>query len=535
MGDETTRRLLGEHEALKGKRQKLEGPWREIARLVLPSHDAFGSTPLPDAPDPFVYDDSGEEANRLHAAVLNYLLTPDGQEWHGLEAADQDVAEDPDVVRWCQHATKTLFKLRERAAFAAQAHEAYLSVGAFGPGAIYLEDRPGVGPRYEAVPLAELWFAPGASGEKETVHRRYTLPARQAAAAFPELPEKLQKAAEREPFKDLAFLHVVEPNGERDPRRLDARGMAWASYHVALDEGAMLRRSGYRTMPYAIGRYLVAPGEVYGRSPAWSSLPTLSMLNTMARNRIIEANRRASPPLLGIDDDMLDPPLLAPDAINHGWLTHDGKPRLLPMDFRSDPRAFGEVMEEARGRIERAFLVSLFLMLSDRPQMTATEVLERAGEKGIVLAPIMGRLQGELLRPIIDRELDIAARMGLLPPPPPALLDAGGLKIAYTSPLARLVAADEARGILETAQAAGMLAQLDPTVADRLDLDEGLQAIARGNRIPAEVLRDDKAVAAIARQRSEAANAEQALAAAPVAADTLKSLKDAGAMPAAGA
>jgi hypothetical protein len=527
--DSEVKRLLGEHEALKGKRQKLEGPWREIARLVLPSHDAFGSTPRPDVPDPFVYDDSGEEANRLHAAVLNYLLTPDGQEWHGLSPADSDLEDDPEIAEWCQAATRQLFKLRERGAFAAQAHEAFLSVGAFGPGSLYLEDRPGKGPRYEAVPLAELWFSPGPDGDKETVHRAYELPARAAAAIFPELPEKLQKIAEREPFRDLKFLHVVEPNGERRAGRLDAAGMRWASWHVSLEEPALLRRSGFRTMPYAIGRYLVAPGEVYGRSPGWSSLPTLSMLNTMARNRIIEANRRASPPLLAVDDDMMDPPLLAPDAVNHGWLTPDGKPRLWPMYFRSDPRAFAEVMGEGRERIERAFLVSLFLMLQERPQMTATEVLERAGEKGIVLAPIMGRLQSELLRPIIDRELDIAARMGLLPRPPAALVDAGGLKIEYTSPLARLVAADESRGILQTAEAAAMLANLDPTVGDRLDLDEGLQKIARGNRIPAAVLRDDKAVAAIAKQRADAANAQQALAAAPVAADALKSLRDAGA------
>lgn len=520
--------LLGQHEALKGKRQKLEGPWREALRLCLPSHDAFGRTAPPDAPDPFVYDDSGAEANAVHAAILNYLLTPDGQEWHGLEAADSAVAEEPAVLGWCQAATRALFRLRERGGFAGQVHEAYLSIGAVGPGCLYLEDRPGLGVTYEAVPLSELWFVPGVAGEKETVHRRYMLAARVAVQQFPELPAKLQKLAEREPFRDLEFLHVVERNDGRAPGRLDARGMAWTSTHVALEEAAVVRTGGYRTMPYAIGRYLVAPGEVYGRSPASSCLPTLSMANTIARARVLEANRRATPPLLAVDDDMLDPPLLAPDSINYGWLDAEGKPRLMPMQFGSDPRASTESLGEACERIDRAFLVSLFLMLQQTGKMTATEVLERAAEKGIVLSPIMGRLQAELLRPCIDRELDIAARMGLLPPPPPALVEAGGLKVQYTSPLARLVAADEARGILQTADAAGILAQLDPSVLDRLDLDEGLQAIGRGNRIPAAILRDDRAVAAIRAQRQEANDNQAALAAAPVAADTLKSLADAG-------
>ena len=520
--DPTAKRLLTEHEQLRAGRDRLQGPWQEIARLVLPSHDGFGRQAPPDAPDPFVYDDTGEEANRLHAAVLNYLLTPDGQEWHGLAPAEEDLEDDPETRVWCETATRALFKLRGRSGFASQIHEVYLSVGAFGPGVMLVEDVPGIGPRYEAVPVAEIAF----SEDRDRVHRRYQLAAYLAASLFPELPEALQKKAEREPHSKIEILHVVEPNERREPGRLDTRGMPLASYHVVLDGGVVVRRAGYRTMPYAIGRYLVAPGEVYGRSPAWSCLPTLSMLNTMARNRVIQDNRIAQPPLLAVDDDIGEPPLLLPNAINYGWLDRDGRPRVMPMQFPSDQGRFEQALEAAKARIDRAFLVSLFLMLQSNPQMTATEVMERSGEKGIVLAPIMGRLQAELLRPMIERELDIAFRMGLLPAPPQALVESGGIKVEYTSPLARLVAADEARGIMETAQAVGALAQLDPSVLDRIDWAAGAAKIAHSNRVPAEIIRSDDQVAAIAAQRQQAADAKAALEAAPVAAETARTMAE---------
>ena len=45
------------------------------------------------------------------------------------------------------------------------------------------------------------------------------------------------------------------------------------------------------------------------------------------------------------------------------------------------------------------------------PQMTATEVIERTNEKGILLAPTIGRQQSEYLGPMIERELDRIAHV----------------------------------------------------------------------------------------------------------------------------
>jgi hypothetical protein len=52
--------------------------------------------------------------------------------------------------------------------------------------------------------------------------------------------------------------------------------------------------------------------------------------------------------------------------------------------------------------------------------------LERAREKGVLLSPTMGRQQTEDLGPMTERELDVLAQQGLLPPMPQMLRDAMG-------------------------------------------------------------------------------------------------------------
>ena len=53
-------------------------------------------------------------------------------------------------------------------------------------------------------------------------------------------------------------------------------------------------------------------------------------------------------------------------------------------------------MDEERSLINDAFLVSLFQILTETPNMSATEVIERTNEKGILLAPTVGALDARI-------------------------------------------------------------------------------------------------------------------------------------------
>ena len=177
-------------------------------------------------------------------------------------------------------------------------------------------------------------------------------------------------------------------------------------------------------------------------------------------------------------------------------------------------------MEQRRKVINDAFLVTLFQILVETPSMTATEVLQRAQEKGALLAPTIGRQQTEMLGPLIEREFDILDSQGLIPPLPPALIEAGGeYEIEYVSPLSRAMKAEEGVGILRTLEMVQPIAAVDPGVMDNFNTDEITRILADTNGAPQRILRSENEIAGMRDQRGQQEAMQAGLSAAPQAAD----------------
>jgi hypothetical protein len=333
---------------------------------------------------------------------------------------------------------------------------------------------------------------------------------------------KLGTAQQDQPtFK---FLHCVVPREDRDTRSVSPLDMAYASYYISLDAKTMVNESGYNTFPYSIARHLLAPGEVYGRSPAMEALPAIKTLNEQKKTALRAWHRAIDPPLLLPDDGILDGFSLKAGALNAGGVTRDGKPlvhRLPTGDVVIAP----DVMDIEKQHVHDAFLVTLFQVLTESPTMTATEVLERVREKGVLLSPTMGRQQSEYLGPMVDRELDVLARQGLLPPMPPALREAGGeYKVEYDSPLSRAQRAEEASGLMRTTEMALRVVEItqNPEPLDWIDWDTAVPEIADIEAVPHRWMRSLGQVKAIRAGRAQQAQAQQAIEAAPAVASLVK-------------
>jgi hypothetical protein len=182
-------------------------------------------------------------------------------------------------------------------------------------------------------------------------------------------------------------------------------------------------------------------------------------------------------------------------------------------------------MNQEREVINDAFLVSLFQILVESPRMTATEVLERTREKSMLLAPTMARLQGELLGPMIERELDLMIRAGQLAPMPMELVEARGeYHVEYDSPLSRAMRAEEAAGMArwtETLLSAAQITQ-DPSALDWVEWDVAAPELADINAVPARWVSSPDAVAAKRKGRNDQQAVQNAIAAAPGVAGLVK-------------
>lgn len=537
MADSRADEILRQHSAMESDRAVFEGHWREIEERISYKGRYFqnqSDTQGTKSTDR-IFDVTAPLACDRFAAAMESMITPRTQRWHKLTVASPELADDQEVRAWCDEVTDILFAARyaPQANFASQVHEAYWSIGAYGTGGIFVDDRVGQSLVYRAIHLSELFFSDDMAGRIDKVHRRQRPTLRQIAQRFgvDRMPPKLRAMLEKSPDSRTDVVHCVKPNEEYDAKRSDYRGRAFASYYVLCESRDVLEESGYRSMPYCIGRYSTTPREVYGRGPGMLVLPEIKMLNEMRKSILRAAQKAVDPPLLLPEDGLLRAFDLRAGSLNYGGVDANGNPMVTALQGIGRVDIGEEMLAQCRQVINDAFLVTLFQILVETPNMTATEAMLRAQEKGQLLAPTMGRTQSEMIGPCIERELDILAAAGQLPPMPDALMEAGGLvEVSYESPLNRLQKSEDGVGILRTLESLGPLAQLDPTVIDVFDPEQGARIMAEVNGVPAKAMRSPKRVAAMREGRAEQQEMGQLLQAAPVAATTAKTLAEAQAV-----
>jgi hypothetical protein len=130
----------------------------------------------------------------------------------------------------------------------------------------------------------------------------------------------------------------------------------------------------------------------------------------------------------------------------------------------------------------------------------------------------------------VERELDLLAHAGQLPPMPPELMLAGGaIRIEYTSPLNRMQRAQDGVGIINTISALTPLANVDPSVLMIFEPEKTARELAAINGVPDSVLRSPEEVQALKDQQAQTAAMQNMVQAAPAAANVAANLAKLGA------
>jgi hypothetical protein len=289
--DDAAKSIIKRYDKLKGQRGTWENHWTEIAERVLPRYSTTfnsGDTSLTkgEKKTEKMFDSTAALGLERFAAAMESMLTPRSSKWHRLQASDDYLNRDRETQLWFEQANNILFKARyaPNANYASQQHESYMGLGAFGTGAIFIDSHDAGGLRYSAINLAEILFDTNHQGIIDTAYRKFKLTARQMKqrlemGRFKNIPVAAEKALENDPDKQFEILHCIRPRAEVDPSKFDYRGKPFASYYVSCTEDMQLSEGGFNKFPYAISRYVTAPGETYGRSPAMTALPSIKVLN----------------------------------------------------------------------------------------------------------------------------------------------------------------------------------------------------------------------------------------------------------------
>lgn len=527
-------KLLGE---LATVRANLNQQMEEVAALIMPSHRGtfiFGSEPVPyDKKTDQQVDATGMLALSRFMAICDSLLTPRSMFWHGLSADDDYVMKDRATRLWFYNTARKLFKFRYSSVsnFTAQNQAVFQSLGAFGTGVMFIDhfyDLLGrrLALRYKALAIGQIYMTTNHQGLYDGFIRIIRMTAQQAMKV-PGWKEKLgeidmfKNALEAKSQRKFVFLHYVCPRDDYNPYRIGS--FAFSSYYMCQDSKTLLSEGGYNSLPIAASRYQQAPEEQDGRSPAMDVLPSLKTLNAEKKVFLKQGHRAADPIILLADDGLVNMNM-KPGAQNKGGWSAEGKPLagILPS---GDIQISKEMMADEKGLINDAFLVALFQIMTERGGMTATEVIERINEKGILIAPTLGRQEGEYLGPMIDRELVLMSDMGVLDPMPPRLREAQGeYKVVYTSPLSRAMRAQEAAGFMRTIEGVKELVNItgDQGLLDPFNFDVAIPQIAEIQNVPEPWMASPDEIKAKKQARAKVQQMQQQIQAAPAAAAMLK-------------
>lgn len=500
--------------ALANERGTFDAHCQEIGEYLYPEHANFTYTPTTGTKRMSkIFDSTPIHANQLLASGLFSLLTSSANPWFHILPVDAGLADKREISIFLETVSKIMYHEinNPTAGFSTAVHEGYLEYGAFGNLTLFVDEQLKTKSlRFMSLPLYECYYVENAAGIVDTLYRTYVRTAEFLMNKFgtENLSEKTQKLiADNKLDAKINCFHIILPRDTANHLSPKSTDLPFASMYIEVDSQHLIKESGYHELPFMAARFRKSSHEVYGRGPGSTALPDVKMLMRIAQVTIRAAQKSADPPLILPDSGFLRPLRTTPGGLNfyqRGRLSTKKDIDILPT---GNPGLGIEYSELLHKKIREVFFVDQ-LQLHTGPQMTATEVMQRTEEKLRLMGPLLGRIQTELLGPVISRVYGLLSRAKKLPPTP-AILEGIPLKIIYTSPIARAQEQVEANGLMRALGILEPLLKYSPETTDIFDTDTMGRGIFEMFSVDLKYLRTPKAVEAVRKQRAEAEKAKQ--------------------------
>ena len=483
----TATKLLDRLASLEVARESWEEHWQDVADYIVPRKADFTRTrSAGDKRMDKIYDGTAIHASELLSASIHGMLTSASTNWFNLCFTNDMLQAEDEAKEWLEGVEQVMYAQFHRSNFQEQIHELYHDLITFGTGVLYVETDGENGFRFETRHISECFLAEDPEGRVDTVYRKYKMSVRSAQKLFgEEASSRINKLMKQDPHEEIEIVHVVMPRDDRDAEKISAENKPFASIYIDPEEKVIIKESGFDEFPYMCPRYLKASFERgYGRSPAMQALPDVKMLNKMSEVTIRSAEKQVDPPLMLPDDGFMLPIRTVPGGLN--FYRSGTRDRLEPLQIGANNPLGLQMEDQRRQAINSAFYVDQLTMGVGGPMMTATEVVARTEEKMRLLGPVLGRLQAELLQPLINRCYNILTRQELFAPPP-QIISGQDIDIEYVSPLAKAQRQTDVQATLQMLQIVQPVAQIDPKIIDHLDGDGLIKHLLKSLSIPASV------------------------------------------------
>lgn len=495
-------RLEALYQRAKRTRALWETLFDDCFQYTMPNRERFHSNTKGQRGDELIFDETAVHGLQEFASRLQHGLVPNFSRWAELAAGPEiEPSQRASVNGSLDEVTEYLFEVISDSNFSTEVHEAFLDLGV-GTGclAVYpgTADKPLI---FKAIPITRLLLDEGPDGRIGRMYYQRPIRPDELKQAYPgvtlteELQKKIEECAKRSEGEIEIIECVVRNYDEPEVEK-------WEQYIYWPEEKAILRDAkfeGVGSCPFIPFRWSVAAHETWGRGPVVSALSAIKTTNLVIQ-MILE---NASMSIAGIwqtdDEDVVnaDTISLTPGTIIPvGMGTRGLEPLQSPGNFN----VADIILSDQRLNIRKA-LFNDMLGDPDKTPATATEVAERQADLARRMGAAFGRLQSELVGPIVQRAVYILREQGRISVP---TVSGTRITIKSVSPLSQAQANEDINAFARFVEHAA-LAHGPEMAMMALNPEESIPWLQQKFNVPEKLIRTADEIAAALQQAAGAA------------------------------
>ena len=482
--DTVALRMLERFEKSKQNRVLFESLFEECYEYALPMRQSFFYESPGQRRDDKIFDETAVVGTQEFASRLQSGLVPNFARWADLLAGSEvPEQEADDVNNSLDQVTDYVFEIIQNSNFGQEVHESFMDL-AVGTGILLVEEGDAVNPvRFNAIPLPSVYLDTGPDDKIDHVYRQRSLKYSDLPVAYPKavFQERTAKAIASNPDGKVQIVEIVCRNYEkRNEDRFDF-------YVINIPERETIvvdQFKGTGSNPYVCFRWSKASGEIYGRGPLINALSAIKTTN-LTIELVLENAQMAISGIYQMDDDGIintDTINLVPGTIIPKAMGSQG---LQPIRNAGNFDVAQLVLGDMRNNIKRA-LYNDMLGDPNKTPASATEVAERMADLSRRIGSAFGRLQAEMVQPILQRVVYILKKQGRIDLP---TINGREVKIRSVSPLAQAQANQDISSISRYLQLVG--GTFGPEILNLLVSSEDVAVhLAKKFGVPDTLVRD---------------------------------------------
>ncbi len=423
---------IAKFEKAKTIRREFEDLYDEIFEYCLPQRQGFKKYTPGQRRDDKIFDETAVVGVQEFASRLQSGLVPNFARWADFVAGSEVPEGEADQINnELDKVTEYIFEVIQTSNFAQEIHECFIDL-ALGTAVLLITEGDAINPiRFHSVPLPHVVLDTGPDGRVDHVYRERELKYSDLMVAYPNgvFSEKVIKKMQEYPETKCKLLEVScklydEPNVEKYSFMV----IELADKDVIMEE----IYTGVGSNPFIAFRWSKASGEIYGRGPAINALSAIKSAN-LTIELVLENAQMSISGIYQMDDDgviNVDTINLVPGTVIPKAPNSQG---LQPIRSAGNFDVANLVLNDMRNNIKRA-LYNDMLGDPNKTPASATEVAERMADLSRKIGSAFGRLQAEMVQPVLQRVVYLLSKQGRIEIP---TVNGREVKIKSVSPLAQ--------------------------------------------------------------------------------------------------